>query len=129
MCLRQRSEGEERAKVISREFWKWHTAVSDAVAETATSRQELEKAIEAAGESILLLSLIGVLRFSRDTAPETAEHPTKNYLARASNAGSELRFAVDCPRPSGVFKRLSVPQRFPMQIRFVWRFCMGAQGA
>ena len=58
MCLRQRSEGEERAKVISREFWKWHTAVSDAVAETATSRQELEKATEAAGENILLLSLM-----------------------------------------------------------------------
>ena len=30
------------------------------------------------------------------------------------------------PGPPGAFKR---PQRFPQQIDFRWRFCVGAQGA
>jgi hypothetical protein len=29
----------------------------------------------------------------------------------------------------GRLSALSVPQRFPMKIHFVWRFCMGAEGA
>ena len=29
----------------------------------------------------------------------------------------------------GRLSALSVPQRFPMKIHFVWGFCMGAQGA
>ena len=31
-----------------------------------------------------------------------------------------------CPRRPGAVKR---PSHFPMYIGFVWRFCMGAQGA
>ena len=31
--------------------------------------------------------------------------------------------------PPGRLSALSVPLRFPMKIYFVWRFCMGAQGA
>jgi hypothetical protein len=30
---------------------------------------------------------------------------------------------------SGRLSALSVPQRVPMKIHFVWGFCMGAQGA
>jgi hypothetical protein len=33
---------------------------------------------------------------------------------------------INCPGPPGAFKR---PQRFPSKICFVWRFCMGSQGA
>jgi hypothetical protein len=34
-----------------------------------------------------------------------------------------------CPGPPGRLSALSVPQRFPMKIHFVWGFCVGAQGA
>jgi hypothetical protein len=46
-----------------------------------------------------------------------------NIVAHASGTMFDVR-----ARP-GRLSALSVPQRFPMKIHFVWGFCMGAQGA
>ena len=60
-----------------------------------------------------------------------AEHPPGSDLHGVAQAGGADADALqdqrrDGPGRLGAVKR---PPRFPMKIHFVWRFCMGAQGA
>jgi hypothetical protein len=53
-----------------------------------------------------------------------AEQVYQNWMHAHSLDESAINY--DGPGRLGAVKR---PQRFPMEIHFVWGFCMGAQGA
>jgi hypothetical protein len=63
-------------------------------------------------------------RFPARAVPADAE----TYIHRVGRTGRFGTHGTVRARP-GRSSALSVPQRFPMKIHFVWSFCMGAQGA
>jgi N-acyl-D-aspartate/D-glutamate deacylase len=69
-------------------------------------------------EGSLWRPLFGVHEGSLDIMGELVVHP--NCSPGFGDAGAHG------PGPPGAAKR---PRRFPSQIEFLWRFCVGAQGA
>jgi hypothetical protein len=64
-------------------------------------------------------------------APFSCTRPagTAGYAIVAESDLTGSGFDVTVRARPGRLSGLSVPQRFPWQVGFVWRFCMGAQGA
>ena len=66
------------------------------------------------------------MRLNTSTAVLVFVAPGKGQLIFYVTLLVVILYSTTCPGPLGALNR---PWRFPPSIGFLWRFCMGAQGA